>query len=149
MPYSPDQLFDLVADVRRYPEFLPWVVAVRVRSDGPGEMIADLAVGFRAIKETFTSKVIKQRPGRIEIDYIEGPLKHLHNSWKFVPDGQGGTNIDFCVDFAFRSRMFEMLAGQMFDRALRKMIGAFVERAHVLYGAGASGISSSRAHSAA
>jgi coenzyme Q-binding protein COQ10 len=149
LPYSPDQLFDLVADVRRYPEFLPWVVAVRVRSDGPGEMIADLAVGFRAIKETFTSKVIKQRPGRIEIDYIEGPLKHLHNSWKFVPDGQGGTNIDFCVDFAFRSRMFEMLAGQMFDRALRKMIGAFVERAHVLYGAGASGISSSRAHSAA
>ncbi|HEY7811141.1 MAG TPA: type II toxin-antitoxin system RatA family toxin, partial [Allosphingosinicella sp.] len=81
LPYSPDQLFDLVADVRRYPEFLPWVVAVRVRSDGPGEMIADLAVGFRAIKETFTSKVIKQRPGRIEIDYIEGPLKHLHNSW--------------------------------------------------------------------
>jgi coenzyme Q-binding protein COQ10 len=149
LPYSPDQLFDLVADVRRYPEFLPWVVAVRVRADAPGEMIADLAVGFRAIKETFTSKVIKQRPSSIEIDYIEGPLKHLHNSWKFAPDGQGGTNIDFCVDFAFRSRMFEMLAGQMFDRALRKMIGAFVERAHVLYGAGASGISSSRAHSAA
>jgi coenzyme Q-binding protein COQ10 len=152
LPYSPDQLFDLVADVRRYPEFLPWVVAVRVRSDDDTDMVADLAVGFRAIKETFTSKVIKQRPDRIEIDYIEGPLKHLHNSWKFAPDGQGGTRIDFSVDFAFRSRMFEMLAGQMFDRALRKMIGAFVERAHALYGAGegsGSGISSSRAHKAA
>jgi coenzyme Q-binding protein COQ10 len=143
-------MFDLVADVRRYAEFLPWVVAVRVRSDSDTDMVADLAVGFRAIKETFTSRVRKTRPERIEIDYIEGPLKHLHNSWKFSSDGRGGTNIDFCVDFAFRSRMFEMLAGQMFDRALRKMIGAFVERAHALYGPGAaSGISSSRAHSAA
>jgi coenzyme Q-binding protein COQ10 len=152
LPYTPEQLFDLVADVRRYPEFLPWVVAVRIRSDSATDMVADLAVGFRAIKETFTSKVIKRRPHEIEIDYIEGPLKHLHNSWKFRSDGAGGTHIDFCVDFAFRSRMFEMLAGQMFDRALRKMIGAFDERAHVLYGAGAaspSGISSSRAHSAA
>jgi coenzyme Q-binding protein COQ10 len=149
LPYTPEQLFDLVADVRRYPEFLPWVVAVRVRSDSPTDTVADLAVGFRAIKETFTSKVIKRRPLEIEIDYIEGPLKHLHNSWKFSGDGAGGTRIDFCVDFAFRNRMFEMLAGQMFDRALRKMIGAFVERAHALYGAGASGMSSSRAHSAA
>jgi coenzyme Q-binding protein COQ10 len=149
LPYTPEQLFDLVADVRRYPEFLPWVVAVRIRSDSDTDMVADLAVGFRAIKETFTSKVIKQRPERIEIDYIEGPLKYLHNSWKFAPDGAGGTNMDFCVDFAFRSRMFEMLAGQMFDRALRKMIGAFDDRAHALYGGGAPGMSSSRAHSAA
>ena len=152
LPYTPEQLFDLVADVRRYPEFLPWVVAVRIRSESATDMVADLAVGFKAIKETFTSKVIKQRPQRIEIDYIEGPLKYLHNSWTFTPDETGGTNIDFCVDFAFRSRMFEMLAGQMFDRALRKMIGAFVDRAHALYGASAGsapGISSSSAHSAA
>jgi coenzyme Q-binding protein COQ10 len=149
LPYTPDQLFDLVADVRSYPKFLPWVVAVRVRSDSDTEMVADLAVGFRAIKETFTSKVIKRRPHEIEIDYIEGPLKYLHNNWKFSSDGQGGTDIHFSVDFAFRSRMFEMLAGQVFDRALRKMIGAFCDRAHALYGAGESGISSSRAHSAA
>ena len=109
----------------------------------------DSAVGLKALKETFTSKVIKQRPHKIVIDYVEGPLKYLHNSWKFTSDGRGGTNIDFCVDFAFRSRMFEMLAGQMFDRALRKMIGAFCERADALYGPGAPGISSSRAHSAA
>ena len=149
LPYTPEQVFDLVADVRRYPEFLPWVAAVRVRSDSERETIADLVVGFRAIKETFTSKVIKQRPAEIEIDYIEGPLKYLHNSWKIRADGKGGSEIDFCVDFAFRSRIFEALAGQMFDRALRRMIGAFEQRAHELYGESASGSSSSSAQSAA
>ena len=149
LPYAPEQLFDLVADVKSYPEFLPWVAAVRVRSDSPTDMVADLVVGFRALKETFTSKVHKRRPHEIEIDYIEGPLKYLHNSWTFGPDGKGGTDIGFCVDFAFRSRLFEALAGQMFDRALRRMIGAFEERAHALYGAGADGSSSSSAQSAA
>jgi coenzyme Q-binding protein COQ10 len=150
LPYSPDQLFDLVSDVGRYQEFLPWVAATRVRSDSETEMIADLVVGFRAIKETFTSRVKKERPHRIEIDYIEGPLKYLHNSWVFRDDGAGGTEIAFCVDFAFRNRIFETLAGQMFDRALRRMIGAFEERAHALYGESAApGSSSSSAHSAA
>src|SRR5688500_8303182 len=144
LPYTPEQLFDLVAGVKRYPEFLPWVAAVRVRSDSETETVADMVVGFSALKETFTSKVIKRRPAEIEIDYIEGPLKYLHNSWKFAADGEGGTNIDFCVDFAFKSRMFEMLAGQVFDRALRKMIGAFCERAEQLYGPAAPGISSSK-----
>ena len=149
LPYAPEQMFDMVADVRRYPEFLPWTAAVRIRSDSPTETVADLAVGFKAIKETFTSRVRKDRPHSIEIDYIEGPLKYLHNSWRFTADGQGGTNVDFCVDFAFKSRMFEMLAGQVFDRALRKMIGAFCERADQLYGAATPGISSSSAQSAA
>ena len=147
--YSPEQMFDLVADVKRYQEFLPWVAATRIRSDSETEMVADLVVGFRAIKETFTSRVRKIRPEEIVIDYVEGPLKYLHNSWKFAPDGEGGTIIDFCVDFAFRSRIFESLAGQMFDRALRRMIGAFEDRAHALYGAGESGSSSSSAQSAA
>lgn len=149
LPHTPEQLFDLVADVGSYQEFLPWVAATRVRSDSETEMVADLIVGFRALKETFTSKVRKTRPHEIEIDYIEGPLKHLHNSWKFAPAPGGGTQVDFCVDFAFRNRLFEALAGQMFDRALRRMIGAFEERANALYGAGASGSSSSSAQSAA
>jgi coenzyme Q-binding protein COQ10 len=150
LPYSPEQMFDLVADVKSYPEFLPWVAAVRVRSDSEALMIADLVVGFRAIKETFTSRVEKERPRRIRTDYIEGPLKYLQNSWVFRPDGQGGSEVDFCVDFAFRSRIFESLAGQMFDRALRRMIGAFEERARALYGSQeATGISRSSAHSAA
>jgi coenzyme Q-binding protein COQ10 len=127
-------MFALVADVARYGEFLPWVSAVRVRSDSDTEMVADLAVGFKSLRETFTSRVRKQAPREITVDYIDGPLKHLRNDWTFKPDGQGGTTVDFCVDFAFRSRIFEAIAGQMFDRALRKMIGAFETRAAELYG---------------
>jgi coenzyme Q-binding protein COQ10 len=137
LPWSPEQLFDLVADVGRYQEFLPWVAATRVRSDNETLMIADLVVGFKSLKETFTSRVEKQRPTRIRTEYIEGPLKYLQNSWVFRPDGKGGSEVDFCVDFAFKSRIFETLAGQMFDRALRRMIGAFEERARELYGPGA------------
>ena len=149
LPYSPEQMFDLVADVKRYQEFLPWVAATRVRSDSDTDMVADLVVGFKSLKETFTSRVNKHRPDKIVIDYVEGPLKFLHNSWTFRPDGKGGTDIDFCVDFAFKSRLFEALAGQMFDRALRRMIGAFETRAHELYGEGGVGMSSSSAQSAA
>lgn len=149
LPYKPEQLFDLVADVPRYPEFLPWVAAVRVRSDSATDMVADLVVGFKALRERFTSRVVKERPNKIRIEYVEGPLKHLHNDWTFRPDGAGGTHLDFCVDFAFRSRIFEAIAGQMFDRALRKMIGAFEARAAALYGTDASGISQSSAHNAA
>ena len=152
MPYTPEQMFDLVADVGRYGEFLPWVVGVRVRSNSKTEMVADLLVGFKALREKFTSKVVKERPNRIHVEYVDGPLAYLHNDWGFRPDGKGGCLVDFAVDFAFRSRMFETLAGQVFDRALRKMIGAFEERATQLYGAegaASSGSSSSSAHSAA
>ena len=145
LTYTPEQLFDLVADVGHYQDFLPWVAATRIREDSETGMVADLIVGFGALKETFTSRVKKDRPRQIDIDYIEGPLKYLHNHWKFraVP---GGTEVDFCVDFAFRNRIFEALAGQMFDRALRRMIGAFETRAAALYGEGSS---SSSAQSAA
>ncbi len=149
LPYSPDQLFELVADVRRYQEFLPWVAATRIRSDSETLMIADLVVGFRSLKETFTSRVTKARPRRITVEYIEGPLKYLKNDWEFEPDGRGGTLLSFCVDFAFKSRIFETIAGQMFDRALRRMISAFEERAHALYGDSSTGISRSSAQSAA
>jgi coenzyme Q-binding protein COQ10 len=117
LPYSPEQMFDLVADVARYGEFLPWVVAVRVRSNSDVEMVADLVVGFKALREKFTSRVVKARPESIHVDYLEGPLSHLSNDWRFRPDGQGGCLVDFTVDFAFRSRIFEAIAGQMFDRA--------------------------------
>ena len=98
--------------------------------------------------ETFTSKVKKARPTTIHVDYLDGPLKYLRNDWTFRPDGKG-CQVDFSVDFEFKSRMFEMLAGQMFGAALRKMIGAFEDRAAALYASGDSGISSSSAHSAA
>jgi len=153
LPYTPEQMFDLVADVRRYSEFLPWVVAVRVRSDSAEEMTADLVVGFKALRENFTSRVHKHRPDSIHVDYVDGPLKHLHNEWSFRPDDSGGVLVDFTVDFEFKSRIFEALAGQYFDKALRRMTSAFCERAAALYGAGGvaagSGMSSSSAHSAA
>jgi len=138
LPYSPEQLFDLVADVERYDEFLPWVVAVRVRSSSEAETVADLVVGFNAFKERFTSRVTKQAPGRIIVDYIEGPLKYLKNEWRFDRAQDGGTNLIFSVDFAFKSRLFESLAGAMFDRALRRMTGAFEQRAAALYGSKSS-----------
>ncbi|MEH3046736.1 type II toxin-antitoxin system RatA family toxin [Sphingomonas adhaesiva] len=137
LPYTPEQMFDLVADVRRYPEFLPWVTAMRVRQDSDRETTADMIVGFKGLRETFTSKVQKTRPEAIRVDYVDGPLKYLNNDWRFRADGDGGCLVDFTVDFAFKNRMFEMLAGQVFGVALRRMIGAFEERAAVLYGAGA------------
>ena len=151
LPYTPEQMFDLVADVGRYPEFLPWVSAMRVRKETPDEALADMIVGFKGLRETFTSKVAKVRPESVHVEYIEGPLKYLHNDWRFRPDGEGGCTVEFTVDFAFKNRMFEMLAGQVFGLALRRMIGAFEERAAALYGAPSAGGGSSRssAHNAA
>ncbi len=134
LPFTPEQMFTLVADVKRYAEFLPWVVAVRVRSASETETVADLVVGFNAFKERFTSRVTKEVPDRIVVDYVEGPLKYLKNEWRFEPAPDGGTDLHFAVDFAFKSRIFEAIAGQMFDRALRRMTGAFEARAAELYG---------------
>jgi coenzyme Q-binding protein COQ10 len=149
LPYTPEQMFDLVADVRRYPEFLPWVTAMRVRKDAPTETLADMIVGFKGLRETFTSRVTKDRPTTIHVDYLEGPLKYLRNDWAFR-SAPGGCDVDFAVDFQFKNRVFEMLAGQVFGMALRRMIGAFEDRAKALYGSSpATGSSSSSAHSAA
>lgn len=149
LPYTPEQMFDLVADVGRYAEFLPWVTAVRIRSNGSNEMVADLIVGFKGLRETFTSKVQKVRPDTIHVDYLDGPLKYLTNDWTFRP-APAGCEVDFAVDFAFKNKMFEMLAGQVFGQALRKMIGAFEDRAAALYSpSDARGINSSSATSAA
>lgn len=134
LPYRAAQMFDLVADVARYGEFLPWVVATRIKSDSDTEMVADMLVGFKALREKFTSKVIKQRPHEIEVIYLDGPLKDLDNTWRFRDLPDGGCEIDFDVQFAFRNRVFEALAGQYFDRAFRKMVGAFEARADELYG---------------
>jgi len=135
LPYSAAQMFDLVADVAHYPDFLPWVVATRIRSDDGTEMVADMLVGFKALREKFTSRVHKERPDFIRVQYVDGPLRDLDNCWRFADLPDGGCEIDFSVDFAFKNRMFEMLAGQYFDRAFRKMVEAFERRADVLYGA--------------
>ncbi|MGN3973221.1 type II toxin-antitoxin system RatA family toxin [Tsuneonella sp. SYSU-LHT278] len=142
LPYSREQMFDLVADVGRYHEFLPWVVATRVRSSSETEMVADMLVGFKQLREKFTSRVVKQRPDRIEVHYLDGPMKDLDNRWLFRTLDGGGCEVDFCVDFTFRNAVFEALAGQYFDRAFRKMVAAFEQRAHQLYGSSSSSAAS-------
>lgn len=131
-------MYDLVADVGRYGEFLPWVVATRVRSNSDSEMIADMLVGFNALREKFTSRVLKQRPARIEVIYLDGPMRDLDNVWEFRSTDDGGCEVDFAVSFTFRNAVFEKLAGQYFDRAFRKMVQAFEDRAAVLYGSNSS-----------
>lgn len=131
-------MFDLVADVRRYPEFLPWVSAIRIRQDGDTEMLADMVVGFKSLRETFSSRVVKTPKHAIVVEYLDGPMKQLHNQWLFEDLPAGGSTVDFTVNFSFRNAIFEALAGQFFDAALRKMTGAFIERADALYGEGGS-----------
>lgn len=134
LPWTAEQMFDLVADVSRYSEFLPWVVATRVRSDSETEMVADMLVGFNALREKFTSRVEKDRPHRIKVHYVDGPMRDLDNVWKFSPLESGGCEVDFSVKFTFRNGLFEALAGQYCDRAFRRMVAAFEERASQLYG---------------
>src|SRR3954468_18378215 len=97
LPFTPEQLFDLVADIARYDEFLPWVVAVRITSSSETETVADLVVGFNAFKERSTSRGTKDRPHRSDVDYVEGPLKYLHNEWRLEPAADGGTDLHFAV----------------------------------------------------
>jgi len=135
-------MFDLVADVGRYSEFLPWVIATRVRSDSESEMIADMLVGFSALREKFTSRVEKVRPSEIRVHYIDGPMRDLDNRWLFRPLGPGECEIEFSVEFSFRNALFEKLAGQYLDKAFRKMVAAFEQRAQALYGSNNSSATS-------
>ncbi len=135
--WSPEQMFDLVADIRRYPEFLPWVQAMRVRSDDGEVVVADMVVGFKMVRERFTSQVLLERPTKLHVDYIDGPLKYLKNDWHFRA-APGGCDVDFSVDFEFRNKMFERLAGMFFGEAFKRMVGAFEARAAVIYGPAAA-----------
>lgn len=138
LPYSAEQMFDLVADVKRYAQFLPWVIATRVRLDSETEMVADMVVGFKSLRESFTSRVAKDRPNRIAVHYVDGPLSDLDNVWTFRAIDENTCEIDFAVDFQFKNRVFQALAGQYFDRAFRRMVEAFEQRAAELYGSSSS-----------
>lgn len=133
LPYTPEQLFALVADVERYPEFLPWCVGARVRERRGNVIIADLIIGFRMFRERFTSRVTLSPPQRIDVAYTEGPFKYLDNHWIFerVP---GGCRIDFFVDFEFRSKILQRVIEMLFHEAVRRMVAAFEARADQLYG---------------
>ena len=138
VPFTPEQMFDLVADVERYPEFLPLCEALTVRertaSAGKPVLVADMTAGYKAIRETFTSRVTLDEPAsRILVEYIDGPFRHLENTWAFRPV-PGGSEIGFRIDYEFKSAMLGMLVGALFDKAFRKFAEAFENRARVVYG---------------
>jgi coenzyme Q-binding protein COQ10 len=133
VPYRPEQLFDLVADVGKYPQFLPWCVGARVRSHTETELVADLTIGFGPFRESFTSRVALDRPGHVKVTYENGPFRYLNNTWGFKPDPRG-CRVDFFVDFEFRSRILQAAIGVVFNEAVRLMVRAFIKRARDVYG---------------
>ena len=126
-------MFDLVADVGRYPEFLPWCTAARVRSRTDTEVVADLTIGFGPFRESFTSRVALERPREIRVRYERGPFRYLNNNWRFLPEPRG-TQVEFFVDFEFRSRLLQSAIGLVFNEAVRRMVNAFLKRAREVYG---------------
>ena len=135
LPYTQEQLFNLVADVERYPEFLPWCRGARVRERTGNVITADLLIGFKMVRERFTSRVALDRPQRIDVSYAEGPFRYLNNHWSFLPQDDGSCVIDFYVDFEFRSRVLQKIIGMLFHEAVKRMVAAFEARARQLYGA--------------
>jgi coenzyme Q-binding protein COQ10 len=138
LPFKPDEIFELVGDVAKYPEFLPWCTGARIRDKqvtSTGEtMIADLMIGFKMVREKFTSRVTLDRPDlRIDVEYISGPFKHLKNHWNFSATQSGQCQIDFHLEFEFSSVLLQKLIGVLFHEAVRRMVAAFEARAHQLY----------------
>jgi coenzyme Q-binding protein COQ10 len=134
LPYTQDQLFSLVVDIERYPEFLPWCLGARIRERQPNCIVADLVIGFRMFRERFTSRVALDPPSRIDVAYSDGPFRYLTNEWSFAA-ARGGCRVDFFVDFEFRSRLLQRLIEAVFTEAVRRMVAAFERRARQLYGA--------------
>ncbi|MEM6593876.1 MAG: type II toxin-antitoxin system RatA family toxin [Pseudomonadota bacterium] len=138
LPYSAEQMYDLVADVASYPEFLPWTAAARIKShDQAGDsevMIADLVISFKVFRERFTSKVdMYPSERRIETQYLDGPVKHLRSTWRFA-DVEDGCTVSFDVDFEFKSRLLQGAAGLFFHEAMQRVVRAFEARAKALHG---------------
>jgi coenzyme Q-binding protein COQ10 len=134
LPYTPRQMFDLVAEVERYPEFLPWLVGARILRREENLIYADLVIGWKIIRERFSSKVVLKAPSDIHFEYANGPLKYLNGDWRFTPQDGGGTLVEFQVDFEFKSRTLAMVMGGVFSELVRRMVGAFEARARQLYG---------------
>ena len=138
LPYDTQQIFDLVADIEQYPKFLPWCRATRIVERSEGEFLGELVIAFKGLSESYTSRVVGTRPARgdqpaaLDVSMVKGPFEYLNNNWRFTP-AEGGTDIDFSLDFKFRSRMMEMMIGPMFRKSTDMMIEAFTQRADALY----------------
>ncbi len=133
VPYTPDQMFGLVADVEAYPRFLPWCLAATITRHEGDAFYADLTIGYKFIRERFSSRVSLDKPHHIHVEYLGGPMRHLSNHWNFTAMASGGCEIDFYIDFAFKNRMFQAIAGVFFTEGLRRMVHAFETRAKELY----------------
>ena len=139
LPYTTQQICDLVADVERYPEFIPWCRAARITERGEGEFLGELVISFKHLTESYTSRVVVSRPasenepGAIDVTMVKGPFEYLVNRWRFTPVA-GGTQVDFSLDFKFRSRILEKMIGPVFRKATNTMVEAFRQRANQLYG---------------
>lgn len=134
LPYRPEQLFDLVADVEKYPEFLPWCIASRVTRYEGDVLYADLVIGYKMLREKFGSRVTLEAPDHIHVEYLDGPMKHLSNHWRFIREPDGSCTIDFYVDFQFKNAVFQKLVDVFFNEAVKRMVHAFEKRAEDLYG---------------
>jgi len=131
-------MYDLVADVEKYPEFLPLCDGLTVRSkkerDGKTLLVADMTVGYKAIRETFTTQVLlKPEERAIDVKYLDGPFRYLDNRWRFEPTDDGGCSVYFFIDYEFKNRLLGALMGSMFDRAFRMFAEAFEARADRIY----------------
>ena len=138
LPYTAEQMYDLVADVARYPEFLPWCSAARIRSvvpEGEAEvMTADLVISFKVFRERFTSRVeLHSAARKIDTEYLDGPFRYMKSNWSFQ-DVEGGCDVSFHVDFAFRNMILQKMIGVVFNEAMQRIVRAFEERAVALYG---------------
>mgnify|MGYP005989317425 CR=1 FL=1 len=138
LPYSADQMFALVGDVARYPEFLPWTAAARIRKTDQhadhAEMLADLVISFKVFRETFGSRVLLwPEAKKIDTSYLDGPFKHMVSEWRFE-DNDGGCDVHFYVDFEFKNKILQSAIGLFFDAAMRQVVQSFEARAHELYG---------------
>jgi coenzyme Q-binding protein COQ10 len=142
MPYTAGQMYDLVADVGRYPEFLPWTAAARVRTrnaraNGSEVLEADLVIAFMVFREKFGSRVtLWPDKGTIETEYLDGPFHHLLSKWGFRDLADGGCEVSFFVDFKFKNAVLQKLIGSVFDEAMHRVVRAFEQRAQSLYGPG-------------
>lgn len=133
VPYTAEQMFGLVADIDRYPEFLPWCIAARVRERKGPDIKADLIIGYKIFRESFTSNVKLTPFQQIDIFYEKGPFKYLNNHWKFKDHGDGSCEIDFYVDFEFHNTFFQQAMELFFNEAVKIMIHSFEKRAGELY----------------
>lgn len=134
LPYTPEQLYELVADVKNYPQFLPWCISSRVRTISDTMFHADLVIGYKMIREKYGSRVTLNAPDHIHVEYTTGPMKYLSNHWRFIREDDGSCTIDFFVEFEFKNKILQNLIGVFFNEIVQRMVSAFEKRARDLYG---------------